>query len=247
MARSNGYGALNASLEHVKDAPRASLVNPRKWRTDLLAFARAKDIEQPLHLVDKTGATGSSPLFLLALGCMLGVAFANTEASGSAGRLHEHEHAWHDHSGSSSSDDDSSDDFQFSRSGLTPSTVYAGRKKKKKKKRRRAMRRSDLADGSGARSGCGDNVYSSASRAYKTDEFDKPPDTVTYICSRAGVASIDQARFKNRAKMESAGASFHKENGMLADAMRVAIDEIRPIINHLASKGIDYTDCNDAR
>ena len=83
MARSNGYGALNASLEHVKDAPRASLVNPRKWRTDLLAFARAKDIEQPLHLVDKTGATGSSPLFLLALGCMLGVAFANTEASGS--------------------------------------------------------------------------------------------------------------------------------------------------------------------
>ena len=127
MAHSNGYGALNASSEHVKAAPPVSLADPRKWRADLFAFARSKDIEQPLHLVEKAGATGSSPLFLLALGCMLGVAFTNTDVSSGASRHHEHEHAWHDHSGSSSSDDDSSDDLQFSRSGITASTVYAKR------------------------------------------------------------------------------------------------------------------------
>lgn len=91
----------------------------------------------------------------------------------------------------------------------------------------------------------GENVYSSASRTYTPGDFDEPPDTETYICTRAGVDSIDQARFKNLAKMEASGEAFHKNNAVLADAMRVAIGKNRPIINYLASKNVDYSDCHD--
>ena len=66
-----------SSKEHVGDAPRVSLTDPHKWLHKLHTFARNAGIEQPINLAEKTGATGSSPMFLLALGCMLGVTFDN--------------------------------------------------------------------------------------------------------------------------------------------------------------------------
>lgn len=189
MARPSGYGPeVPSSKEHVGDAPRVSLTDPHKWLHKLHTFARNAGIEQPINLAEKTGATGSSPMFLLALGCMLGVTFDNV----------------------------------------------AGDERTVRRLRRTG---DDEADG--------ENVYSSASRTYTPGDFDKPPDTETYICTRAGVDSIDQARFKNLAKMEASGEAFHKNNAVLADAMRVAIGKNRPIINYLASKNVDYSDCHD--
>ena len=74
MSASIGHGPVTpSSSEHVSDAPRVSLTEPHAWLEKLHIFARTVDIEQPINLAEKTGATGSSPMFLLALGCMLGV------------------------------------------------------------------------------------------------------------------------------------------------------------------------------
>ena len=56
-----------------------TLQDPASWRLKFHKFVRAKKIAQPVDLAKKTGATGSSPMFLLAFGCMLGVALADRE------------------------------------------------------------------------------------------------------------------------------------------------------------------------
>ena len=186
-----------------------SLTEPHAWLEKLHIFARTVDIEQPINLAEKTGATGSSPMFLLALGCMLGVSFENL-------------------TGDDADTDDDRTARRRRRTATYPDTAGASAR--------------DLdtdTDTDGA------NVYSSASRTYTPGDFDRPPDTATYICNRAGVESIDQVRFKNSAKMEASGQDFHKDNSVLADAMRVAINKNRPIINYLARKGVDYSNCND--
>ena len=70
MAGSSGYDPeVPSSKEHdVGNAPRVSLTDPHKWLHKMHKFARNAGIEQPINLAEKTGATGSSPMFLLALG-----------------------------------------------------------------------------------------------------------------------------------------------------------------------------------